>query len=380
MRVLQLGRFGRIIGGVQAHAQMLCRGLAARGLDVVNLVAAQGSRGSEQRIDGYRLVEAGSYGIYLSTALCPDMVRLARRLHREAPFDVVHLHFPDPMSHLVSLALHEDVPRVITWHSDIVRQRTALRLYRPVQVREVMRAKALVAPTSAHFSTSGQIPPSYPQHQKHVIPFGIELERFAVTPQIGARVDAVRRRAAGRPIVFALGRHVAYKGFDVLIDAIAKTRALLVLGGDGPLTPDLKLRVEKAGVEQRVVFPGVMSEDEVVAHYHACDMFCLPSVTPNEALGIVQLEAMACGKPVICTALGNGVNVVNPDGVTGLTVPVGDARALAEAIEALSDDIALRVRLGAQAQARIVEDYSLDAMSERHLMLYRDLIMRVARV
>lgn len=374
MRVLQFGRFWKLIGGVQIHAQALCRSLTRLGVDVVNLVASEHHRRSDQMLDNYRMVEAASFGVYFSTSISPDLVWLARHLHRQQPFDLIHLHFPDPMSHLASLCLPADIPRVITWHSDIIKQKGLLKLYRPWQRREIMRAQAIIAPTDAHFSSSLQIPHEYPTSQRHVIPFGMSCNRFQVTPATRSFSDAVSERAGGRFVVFALGRHVEYKGFGVLLDAMRHCDAFLVLGGDGPLRASLMEKATSMGLLDRVWFTGVLTEDELVGGYHACDVFCLPSITTNEAFGLVQLEAMACGKPVICTQLGNGVNALNPDGVTGLTVPVGDAMALGHAVEWLRTDPSLRQRLGRQAEMHVTNHYSLNAMGQRHVALYHQLV------
>ncbi len=374
MRILQLGRFWKLIGGVQMHAQLLCKGLAAQGLDVVDLVASLDHQRSDQQVSGYRMVEAASFGVHFATAISPDMVLRARQLEREQPFDLIHLHFPDPMSHLVSMALPAGIPRVITWHSDIVKQKHLLKLYRPFQQREIMRASAIVAPTPAHFASSTQIPAAYPQQRRHVIPFGMDYSLLDMTPAIAQRMAEIRRRASGRFVVFALGRHVEYKGFDVLLDAMQHTQAFLVLGGDGPLTPALQAQAQQRGVSDRVWFTGRLSDEDMAACYHACDVFCLSSVSPNEAFGLVQLEAMACGKPVICTQLHNGVNAVNPHNITGLTVPVKDAPALGHAIETLRLDVPLRQRLGQQAQQHARGTYSLQAMSQQHVRLYQDLL------
>ncbi len=374
MRILQLGRFWKLIGGVQMHAQLLCKGLAAQGVDVVDLVASLKHERSDQRVNGFRMVEAASFGVHFATAISPDMVRLARQLHREQPFDLIHLHFPDPMSHLVSLAMPAQIPRVITWHSDIVKQKHLLKLYRPFQRREIMRARAIVAPTAAHFASSTQIPGLYPSAQRHIIPFGMDYSLLDMTPTIQARMEQVRARAGIRMVVFALGRHVEYKGFDVLLDALQHTQAYLVLGGDGPLTPALQAQALQLGLSDRVWFAGRLSDEDMAACYHACDVFCLSSVSPNEAFGLVQLEAMACGKPVICTQLNNGVNAVNPHEVTGLTVPVRDAPALGHAIEKLRLNEPLRQRLGQQAYLHARGTYSMQAMSEQHIRLYQDLL------
>ena len=374
MRILQLGRFWKQRGGVQMHAQLLCDGLAELGMDVTNLVASDSLERSDSIVNGWRLVQAACWGTYFSTAASPDMIRQARKLHSEQPFDILHLHFPDPMSHLVSLALPKPLPRVITWHSDIVKQKKLLSLYRPFQRAEILRARALIAPTSAHFTSSTQIPAQYPMEQRHVIAFGMNYDSLALTPTTDALAKKIRARAGEQLLVFALGRHVTYKGFDVLLNAMPHTQARLLLGGDGPLTEALKRQAQSLGIEDRVDFVGPIPDSDLGAYYHACDVFCLPSVTTNEAFGLVQLEAMACGKPVICTQLHNGVNVVNPDGLTGITVPTRDPHALASAINALELDISRRDRLGRQARAHALGQYSMKAMSQAHARLYEEIL------
>jgi glycosyltransferase involved in cell wall biosynthesis len=369
MRVLQLGKYWRQDGGIESHVKTLCRGLADHGLEVVNLVSSMDRTASDFVTDGFRVVEAPTLGIHFSTSISPAMVAAARRLHQEKPFDLVHLHFPDPMSHLASMVLPKRIPRVITWHSDIVKQVNLLKLYKPFQRREIMRAKALIAPTSAHYSSSTQIPADYPAKQRHVIPFGMNYDGLRLTTQIAERAKQIRSQAQGQLLVFTLGRHVSYKGFDVLIEAMQHTNAYLILGGEGSLTPELRQQVLTQGLSDKVQFTGRISDEDLPAYYHACDVFCLPSVTTAEAFGLVQLEAMACGKPVICTQLHNGVNAVNPHGVTGLTVPTHDAPALARAMDTMSNE-ALRTQLGQQAQVHALGNYSLQAMSEQHVKLY----------
>lgn len=375
-RVLQLGRFWNDAhGGIERHAALLCRGLAERGAEVVNLVAAQGREPDDRAVDGYRLVQAPSYGMFARTAVSPGLVARAMAMHRRRPFDVVHLHFPDPLSHLVSMTLGAGPRRVITWHSDIVRQKRLLRFYGPFLRREVMRADALVAATQAHFDSSVLIPQAYPAERRHVIPYGLDYANLRLTPEAAAARDGLLQLAAGRPLVFALGRHVYYKGFDVLLRAVARVPALfLVLGGSGPLNAELRALAAALGIGDRVHFSGRIPEDRLASYFRACDIFCLPSVEKTEAFGLVQLEAMACGKPVVCTRLGTGVNVVNEEGVTGLAADPGDPVSLAGALGRLAASPGLRETLGERGKERAYSLYSFDAMSDRTLSLYRQLL------
>lgn len=377
MRVLQFGRFwNEEHGGIERHAAMLCKGLAKEGVEVVNLVAALPGAGPSDRMlaDGYRLVQVRSAGQFVSTALAPMLPLKALALHRQKPFDIFHLHLPDPLSHFTSMLLPAGVPRVLGWHSDIIRQKRLVNLYLPFLRREIRSAAALVASTKAHFVNSSQIPPDVPETRKHVIPYGLDYTSLEPNPFTDKLAAQLRARAAGRPILFALGRHVYYKGFDVLIDALAKTEAFLYLGGNGPLLEQHRAQARALGLESRIDFCGRIPEESLAAYFHACDIFCLPSVEQSEAFGLVQLEAMACGKPVVASQLHNGVNVVNQDGVTGVAVPVRNPGALTDAIRALLNDRPRLMQLGRQARDRAFEVYSLESMSRKTLALYREIL------
>ena len=374
VRVLQFGRFwNEQHGGIERHVSLLGQGLAAQGVEVVNLVAATGRGGTDETQGLYRLIRAPSFGEAYSMALSPALVWKALTLHRQKPFDILHFHFPDPLSHFTSVLLPSNVRRVITWHSDIIRQKRLLAFYQPLLSRITRQADALVAATQAHFDVSTQIPKDIPIVRCHVIPYGLDYKPLELNARTAALRDQLRVRSQGRGLVFALGRHVYYKGFNVLIDALQHTSAFLILGGDGPLRPQLELQVAKLGLSHRILFTGHIPEEDLAAYFHACDVFCLPAVERSEAFGLVQLEAMACGKPVVCTQLNNGVNVVNVDGQTGFAVPARNPVALGECLAQLLGDHALRQKLGAQALAH-TDGYSVRSMTASHIKLYQDLL------
>ncbi len=384
LRVLQFGRFNNAEqnGGIERHMQLLCEGLTTLGVDVTYLVAGDSLVTKESQIStphgSYDLVEAATLGTYFSTAASPMQVIKALLMHRKNPFDVVHLHFPNPLAHLASYFLPKSLKRVITWHSDIVRQKRLLAMYLPFLRRVTLRADALIAATPAHYTSSTQIPSSVPSTKRHVIPYGRDFSDLELTPSTAVLYESLKAKAKGvcksGHIIFALGRHVYYKGFDVLIEAMQQLDAQLIVGGDGPLRAELQQQAEHLGVTHKVTFTGSIPEAELAAYFNACDVFCLPSVAQSEAFGLVQLEAMACGKPVVCTQLNNGVNVVNQAGVTGLAVPIRDAAALSEALNKLLNDDALRSKFGQQAKAHAISSYSLSAMSSNHVALYHMLL------
>ena len=374
MRVLQFGRFwNEQHGGIERHVSLLGHSLATQGVDVVNLVAASGRQGSDESKGRYRLIQAPTFGIAYGTAMSPALLLRALDLHMENAFDIFHLHFPDPLSHLTSMLLPLNVPRVITWHSDIIRQKRLLALYKPFLGRVTRQADALVAATQAHFDSSTQIPSDIPLSRRYVIPYGLDFAPLKLDTRTAALRDELRGRSQGRGLVFALGRHVYYKGFEVLIAAMQHTDAFLILGGDGPLRAQLEQQAVAMGLGSRILFSGRIPEKDLGAYFQSCDVFCLPSVAPSEAFGLVQLEAMACGKPVVCTQLNNGVNVVNVHGQTGFAVPVSDPVALGQCLAGLLQDEALRQKLGEQARAH-TRRFSVPAMTSSHIKLYQQLL------
>src|SRR5258708_6804006 len=169
-------------------------------------------------------------------------------------------------------------------------------------------------------------------------------------------------------------RDLAHATLGTADHQLASPGVKLLLGGQGPLTPELERSGGDAGVGDRVVFLGRIAEAELPAYYHACDVFCLPSVEPAEGFGIVQIEAMACGKPVVCCELHNGVTWVNRDGVTGLVVPPADSKALAAALARLGGDAALRARLGEQGRARALAEFTTEAMCRGTLRVYQQVL------
>lgn len=367
-RVLCFGRFfDEIPGGIQRHVEYLFQGMQGRA-DMVNLVPARTCKSAKLNLHGFPVYRKAAINIDSSVAFSPVLPLEARRLHREQPFDVVHLHFPDPMSHLASGTIPDSVPRVISWHADVVRQKTLLRAYRGLLLSALRKAAAIIVATPAHIDSSPILNRQEFRAKTHVIPYGFDLQRFG-EPADG---EAIRCRYGG-PIVFTLGRHVSYKGFDVLIRAMSRVCAetQLVIGGVGPLTADLEALARAEHVADRIHFIGMVDEDDLPAYYQACTVFCLPSVTSAEAFGIVQVEAMAAGRPVISTRLGTGVDYINRHGDTGLTVPPRDPHALAEAINLLTANREMAEAMGLRARAWSQQEFGLDAMATRTLSVYR---------
>ncbi len=374
MRVLHFGRFDSPgFGGLERHVRLLLRGLATH-VHVDNLVAADEYSGPpwEER-DGYRIYRAPSFGLLASMAVSPQLLLQARKLEKACHYDIVHLHLPDPLSHMAASLFPSSTRIVMTWHSDIVRQARLLKFYRPLLDRLLSRVDAVIAATPAHFESSQQLD-ACSTARRFVVPYGLDYEVFRLTDRRRADVSCIRSAHGNRRLVFALGRHVYYKGFEYLIRAMTRIDATLLLGGTGPFTKELQQTAKREGVADRVCFVGRIPEDQLPGYYHAADVFCMPSPERSEQFGLVQLEAMACRKPVVCCELENGVTYVNQHSVTGLVVPPRDPDALAKAINRLLNDAGLCERMGEAGYRRATSEFSLMRMVQGTLRVYEQVM------
>jgi len=361
MRVLELGKFyPPHHGGIETLLRSLCRGLAGRGAEVDCVVANDAAGTTHEHDQGARIHRLASFGTLFSASLCPGYVRATRR----HPADVWHAHFPNPLADVTCVRGPREVPLVLSYHSDVVRQASLMRLYRPLLLRLLRRANRIVVATPKHLEHSAWLPAF--REKCEVIPYGINQERFSPTPELLRRADELRAQAGGRPILLNVGRLVGYKGQRYLVEAARNLQAAVWIVGTGPLDQELRALAGKLGLAERVRFWGSVDEGQLPALFHACEVFVFPSISPNEAFGIAQVEAMACGKPVVCCSLPSGVPFVNQDGITGLVVPPSDVAALARAILGLLDNQTWRRRLGEAGRRRARDEFSERVMVERY--------------
>ncbi|HEX6370594.1 MAG TPA: glycosyltransferase [Longimicrobium sp.] len=363
MRVLHVGKFyPPHRGGMESHVETLARELSAD-VDVQVLVSSDGRQTVRETIDGIPVTRIGTLASFASASINPGMARAIR----EANADLVHFHHPNPTGVLSYLASGRRGPLVVTYHSDIIRQRVLGAAFGPVLHRFLRGAHTILASSPDYAASS----PVLRRHAERVriVPFGIRAEAFET-----ADADAVAaiRAEYGPRLVVGAGRLVYYKGFDYLVRAMVAVDARLVILGDGPLHGALRALAAQAGVADRVHLPGAVPD--LAPWYHAADVFALPAVARSEAFGLVQLEAMAAGTPVVNTRLESGVPFVSRDGESGITVPPADVDALAAALTRLLDDEPLRRRMGQAARERVRRELSLDRMVARTLQIYREAV------
>jgi lipopolysaccharide/colanic/teichoic acid biosynthesis glycosyltransferase/glycosyltransferase involved in cell wall biosynthesis len=363
LRVLHVGKYyPPARGGIETVVETLCRG-EQESADSQALVINRNGPTRTEVVDGVRVVRAGSVATVGAISLAPT---LPFRLWRARP-DVIVLHEPNPMA-LVAYALARPSEPLVVWiHSEVIRARWQYRtFYQPFLEFALRRAAAIVVASPP----MAGVPSLAPFREKCVVvPYGLRVDRYTLTPSVAARVGSIQRTAK-RPIVLFVGRLVDYKGVDVLLRAMPNLEADVMIIGDGPRRRSMTDLARDLGVSDRVHFLGEVDHDGLLAWCHACDVVVLPSTTRQETFGMVQLEAMLCGRPVVSTDLGTGVAWVNQHERTGLIVRPCDPDALHQALQRLVTDPALGRRLGEAGRARALAEFTDGKMCSSTLSLY----------
>lgn len=318
----------------------------------------------------YKLFRVPIWAIKFSTPLPRGLIRTFLRVRND--YDIIHVHVPNPIASLVSLFSPKRVKIVVHWHCDIVKQKTLLKLFRPIQNAFLRRADAIIATSRNYVDSSVDLQPFL--SKVRVIPISIDAREMLSRQE---DVDVIKNKYDGKKIVLCIGRLTFYKGHRYLIEAAKQLEddTVVLLGGVGEMEQELKEDVKQNGLVGKVEFLGRIPQDLIYSYYKASDIFCLPSITKAEAFGVVLLEALALGIPIIaCDIPGSGVPWVNQDGVTGFNVPVKDASALAEKINLLLRDKDLRKQMSAACVERFNRYYSVDKMVKSTYQVYRQLV------
>ena len=354
-----------VTGGIPEVINYITQGMSSRHQS--SLLVAR-NRGLRRRfnLDGVSVEALTSFGTVMSSPLAPSFPLVLAKRAREAA--VVALHHPFPLNDIgVAMSLPAHTALVVHWHTKIVGKAPLAAILAPVVKRTLARADRIIVSHQVLIENS----PVLLRHAAKcaVIPFGVHVDYWSELDHLQQR-KAADLRARYPRLVVATGRLVQYKGFHVLIEALRHVDATVIVVGEGPLDHKLRRTALRLGVDERIVFAGGLSRDDLKVRLHAARMLVLPSVTAAEAFGIVQLEAMAAGLPVINTDLPTGVPHVARDGREGLTVPPGDPRALAAAIGRLLDDPDCAQRLGSAGRNRVAADYRAEVFVKRTEAVY----------
>lgn len=368
MKILQLGKFYPILGGVEKVMYDLTTGLSERGIRCDMLCAASEGGASTLPLNGRaELICCSTWKKVAATMIAPSMIAELKERCRE--YDIIHVHHPDPMACLALFLSGYRGKVVLHWHSDIQKQKLLLGLYRPLQDWLLRRADVILGTTPVYLDGSPCL--RHVQHKTRCLPIGVD-------PVCPGKEDAkrIQERYAGKKIVYSLGRLVAYKGYRHLVEAARylDDSYVVLIGGAGEMRAELEAGIRRWGLEGKVELLGRVSDEDLPAYYGACRVFCLPSVQKTEAFGIVQIEAMSCGKPVVATNIPqSGVAWVNAHGYSGLNVTPGNGRELAEAIMRIAGDEEVYREYAGRAERRYRELFTREKMIENLLEIYNEL-------
>lgn len=371
MKLLQVNKlYYPATGGIERTVQHIAEGLKDK-VDMEVLVCQSKGRGARERLNGVPVRRCGSLGTLFSLPVSISFLWALRKRARGK--DIILFHAPFPLGDLACLLSGYKGKVLLYWHSDVVKQKKLMVLYRPIMERFLRRADVIIVGADGILEGSSYLKPY--RDKCVTVP-------FAVSDDIERRgklyLEQVNQKPAQTGLDFLfVGRLVYYKGVDVLLKAFARvSRGKLTIIGSGELEQELNDYAVQQGISERVHFFGKASEDELCKALEACDVFILPSVARSEAFGLVQLEAMAYGKPVINTRLPSGVPEVSLDGVTGLTVEPGDVNSLVKAMEWMTGHPQERSEMGAAARLRLEKEYRLDVMMARLIEIFGKALKR----
>ena len=282
--------------------------------------------------------------------------------------DIVHYHFPWPFGDLLHLVSQVTKPSLVTYHSDIVRQKLLLQLYRPLMTR-FLHSVDRVIPTSQNYFATSEVLGQY-SDKVRVIPIGLDNNSYPVLSdeQLAAQCDI-----HGENFFLFIGVLRYYKGLHILLDALKGSDVCCVIAGSGPIEQELKNKAQQLGL-YNVRFLGRVSDEVKVALLKLCRGVVFPSHLRSEAFGVTLLEGAMYGKPLISSEIGTGTSYINLDGETGYVIPPANPVALRKAMEALHHNPDRAERMGRTARARYEKEFTGALMGKRYVELYREMV------
>ena len=360
MKILHIYKdYYPIVGGIENHVRVLAEAQASSGHHTTVLATNPYFRTVARNVNGVHVILAGRVSTIASMPISLALPWILTRLHP----DLVHIHFPFPLGEVSAWIFRRTIPMVITYHSDVVRQKGWLALYRPLLRRILGRADSVIVSSPRYAETSTWL--HSVKDKCRVIPFGVDDQKFSPPEET----------FHGPSTLLFVGRLRYYKGLDTLLSAMASLPDVwLNIVGKGPQRKGLERMTADLRLMGRVRFMGEVDDLTLPQYYRKAHVFVLPSNARAEAFGTVLLEAMASGLPCVTTELGTGTSWVVQDGIQGVIVPPRDPSALAEAIRSLIKDEGLRAKMGQAGRERVMALFRQSLMVRRIEELYQSLL------
>jgi len=352
--------YAPVVGGIENHLRQLAEAQTDVGHQVTILVTNPDKLPNREEMNGVSLIRASRLATVASTPLSVQLPLILSRL----PADIVHLHSPYPVAEMSQFLFGWKRPYVVTYHSDVVKQKGLLRFYRPFLQRFLARASRIITSNENYIQSSDFLRPL--AEKCIAIPFAVDVERFQNARPLLPPVEI--------PTILFIGQHRYYKGVDDLIKAMSWVEARLLIGGSGPMRHYWESLARDLNIDHKVQFLGRIQDEDLPGFYASGDVFVLPSNSRAESFGIVLQEAMAAGLPCVTTDLGTGTSFLVRDRVSGFVIPSQNPKALAEALTTLVEKPQLRFEMGQAGQIRAAKEFSLDLMIRRIDRLYKEIL------
>jgi len=376
MKILQFGKFyPPDVGGIETAIYNITEELNKKGIKCDVLCSNSKREYKKEIIDRgsykYIVYRTKSYGKIASTSITPQMIFKLKEIIDN--YDIIHLHHPDPMANFALFLVNPKKQKiVIHWHSDIIRQKFALKFYRPLLNWMLKKADVIIGSSTKYIEESEQLKKF--KNKCVPIPYGIKKENLKINEE---KIKEIKKKFENKKIIFSLGRFIYYKGFEYLIESskYLPDDYIIVIGGDGELRKKYEKLIMNNNLLNKVFLIGKIPQTHLGSYYKACDLFCLPSIEKSEAFGLVIVEAMSFGKPVVATNIkGSGVSWVNQNGVTGLNVEPKNPKALADAIRFICENPEIYIKMSKNALKRFEEEFTVEKEILKILKIYNKLL------
>lgn len=354
------------IGGIEQVINQIIRGADRLGVtsEVLSISPSKVDRTVE--VDGHLVHRCRSNFEIASTPFSASAFLRFRQLAREA--DLIHYHFPYPFADVLHFVSRINKPTLLSYHSDIIKQKYFLKLYNPLMHRFLSSVDHIVAASPNYMKSSAVL--SQYKDKTSVIPYGLDKGSYPTAS--AERLNFWRERFGPRFFLF-VGVLRYYKGLHILVDAARNSDYPIVIVGSGPMEDKLKEHAKKSGV-RNIHFVGHVSDEDKVALLELCYAVVFPSHLRSEAFGISLLEGAMYGKPLISSEIGTGTTYINIDKETGLVVPPSDPAALCQALDYLWSNPEEAAAMGERAEARYWELFTSEQMAKSYVALYRTLV------
>lgn len=353
------------VGGVEKVIHQICESCRELGVESEVLTLTKNNDESSLMINNHLVHRCRTGFTLASTPFSLKVISKFLALAKQA--DIIHLHFPYPYADLVYLLSRTKKPVVITYHSDIVKQKHFLKLYRPLK-HYLMRQSAQIIATSPNYLVSSNTLSRY-KEKVSTIPIAICEKEYAVKP---TNVEYWLNEVGDDFFLF-VGVLRYYKGLHILLDAVQNKPYTVVIVGAGPIESELKKQAQKLQLTN-VVFLGAIKNVDKSALFHLCKGVVFPSHLRSEAFGITLLEGALFSKPLISSEIGTGTSYINVHKETGLVVPPSDASALAKALDELWYNPSLAELYGENARKRYEMYFKVETMAQAYTDIYKNVL------